>query len=104
MPSQRLGRAATFAFGAAIATTAMGCGTATPGTDGGTQPGDAFVAVADAGTDSGLSAAYGGPPIDAGTDGGLSAAYGAPPDAFFEDTGTSALYGSPPPPPAPETP
>jgi len=118
MPTQRLGRAATFAFGAAIATSAVGCGTAT-------APQDANVAAADGGADGspvplygapsidaghdayfgGLDAAYGGPPVDAGVDGGLSAAYGAPPgDANFPDTGTAPLYGAPPPPPAPGEP
>jgi hypothetical protein len=100
MPTQRLGRAATFAFGAAIAAAAPGCGQST------TPPGtDAYVAPADAGTDASIVAAYGGPMIDAGTDTGLAAAYGGPPiDAgpAPEDSGTAALYGAPPIPPEPQ--
>ena len=98
MPVKRLGRAATFAFGALVAASAPGCGTASaPGSDAGT----------DANYGS-IDAAYGGPPVDMGTDAGLVAAYGGPPvdagldvDANFPDSGTASLYGAPPPPPPP---
>lgn len=107
MPTQRLGRAATFAFGAAVTMSAAGCGQAsTPGNDAGNHAGN------DAGTDAyvgALDAAYGGPPVDAATvdaaaevDSGLVAAYGGPPlDSALPDSGTLALYGAPPPPPTP---
>ncbi len=102
MPTQRLGRAATFAFGAAMATSVVGCGTATnPGGDSGAQT-DAFVATADVGTDAGLIAAYGGPPIDAGNDAATVAADGGSSvDADQPDVWGAALYGAPPPPPEP---
>lgn len=104
MPTQRLGRAATFAFGAALATGALGCGTSTtPGTDANVGMFDAAYGgpPLDAGTDGGLVAAYGGPMIDAGSDGGnVGPAYGAPSDAG-EDSGNIALYGAPPAPPEP---
>jgi hypothetical protein len=85
---ERLGRAALFAFGAALATNAAACGTATvpPGDDAAVH-GDAGP-PADAGTDafvppspdSGFFPPYGTPPPeDAGHDGGLAGAYGAPP-------------------------
>lgn len=106
MLTQRVGRAAMFAFGAAVTVTAAGCGqAATPGTDA--------ASTDDAGHDASIygmaDAAYGGPPIDAAVsddasevDTGLAAAYGAPPvDAALPDTGTQALYGAPPPPPTP---
>jgi hypothetical protein len=92
--AQRLGRAAIFTFGAvAIASTSAGCSNAmTPASDAGNDAyygsiGDVYGAPADAGP-------Y---PEDAGTDSGLSAAYGAPPiDAASEDAGSAALYGAPP--------
>ncbi len=104
---ERLGRAALFAFGAAMATNAIGCGTAVAPEDA------AQVAPADGGTDapanpdSGFFPPYGTPPVDGGHDSGLAAAYGAPPhDAnVAEDGGNAALYGAPPvPPPPPEQP
>lgn len=99
MPTQRLGRAATFAFGAAIATSAIGCGTSTTPEDAGT---DAYFGTFDA--------AYGGPPHDgsvapdtfAAPDAGVSPPYGAPPDdGGPDDTGPDAgnlagAYGGPP--------
>ena len=103
--AQRLGRAAIFTFGAVAIGAAPGCSTATtPADDAGTDAyygsiGDVYGAPAhdagwDAGTDSGVSAHYGGPPADAA----LS-------DANEPDAVGAALYGAPPPPPAPpETP
>jgi hypothetical protein len=104
LPTKRLGRAATMAFGVAIAASACGGGV-TPGSDAGSdggQPGvdsgsqmedaggtpDAGTAPdEDAGSDAGggIVPAYGGiPPADAGNDrrdagGGVVALYGAPP-------------------------
>lgn len=92
---ERLGRAALFAFGAAMATNVAACGmAATPGDDAAVGN-DASHAAVDAGTDAGTDAAtnpdsgffppYGTPPPeDGGTDGGpdtgnLAGAYGAPP-------------------------
>ena len=99
----RLGRAATFAFGAAMATTLSACGgnvvalygapppdaaseaDASGSTDAGTTPTDDAAAPVDAAAevDGGLVAAYGGPPTDAGIRdvdaGGSSSDYGAPP-------------------------
>ena len=98
VPSVRLGRAATFAFGAAVATSALaGCGptSSSPDANGGS-----------------FDAAYGGPPRDAAVVdlGGMDAAYGAPPhdanapdanspdaNSAVVDTGLSAAYGAPPP-------
>jgi hypothetical protein len=79
-PSERLGRAALFVFGAAMATNAAACSaTTTQQLDSGV-PDDAAVTT-DAGQDSGFFPPYGTPPPqDAGTDtGGLMGAYGAPP-------------------------
>jgi hypothetical protein len=104
----RLGRAALFTFGAAIATTASACtGGAVPlygapAPDTGTMQDAA--AANDAGDDAAVLAMYGGPPQDAGTDaGGPGPLYGAPAfDASFENDagGASADYGAPPPPSA----
>jgi hypothetical protein len=101
---QRLGRAALFTFGAAIATTA-GCGTSTTPSDAGTSPGIDAGDVADVGNDADYGSihdAYGTPahdvgPMfpDAGTDAGASA-----PDTGT-DAGFVAPYGTPPPPPRP---
>ena len=95
MPDKRLGRAAMFAFGAALA--AAGCGDSHTGDDAG---GDA--ALADGGFDSGMVvAAYGSPsdagvlpadagPEDAAADAGDVSDAG-PPDAMFFPP-----YGAPP--------
>lgn len=80
--AERLGRAAIFSFGAALVTTASGCGSlvaayGAPAPDTGMP--DTGI-VQDAGTDGGPMTLYGGPPQDAGVDmGGASADYGAPP-------------------------
>jgi hypothetical protein len=106
VPAARLGRAATFAFGAAATASALvGCGAA-PAYGG--PPHDANVVDASVPVDAfvgGFDAAYGGPPIDAagdvdaGVDGGLAGAYGGPPvDASNADAGAPMnLYGAPPP-------
>lgn len=86
-PSERLGRAALFAFGAAMATNVAACSTSTTQQIDSGTPDDANNALVDAGPpdtghpDSGFFPPYGTPPPqDAGTDtGGLIAAYGAPP-------------------------
>ena len=95
-PRRRLGRAATFAFGAAVAaaTATTGCGEShSPDDDAGTAQ-DAGV---DAGIDSGgVAPPYGIPPDP---DGGVAPAYGAPaPDAGFvdPDSGFAPLYGGAP--------
>jgi hypothetical protein len=115
MPVQRLGRAATFAFGAAVATSVAACSgnpvplygappvdTGTAQQDGGVAP--LYGAPSDAGSDAAVLAMYGGPPPDAGTDaGGPAPAYGAPVfDANLDHDagGASADYGAPPAPPA----
>ena len=86
MMTERLGRAALFAFGAAMATNVAACSmSTTPPADAG-PTNDAQPAV-DAGTDavapnpdSGFFPPYGTPPPeDAGHDGGLAGAYGGPP-------------------------
>jgi hypothetical protein len=106
--SRRLGRAATFAFGATIALT--GCGGATNG-----QP-DVPTGVDVPSDEGGIIALYGGPPPDVlhmdavDDDGAILAMYGAPPfdsgvidatgdaqqDAPTDDGGPFALYGAPP--------
>lgn len=86
-PTQRMGRAATFAFGAAVATSLAACG-------GGTTPTgtDANTSI-----DSGVSPLYGGPPDADGTDGGGGAMYGGPPgDAGTDSGGPAPAYGAPP--------
>jgi hypothetical protein len=102
----RLGRAALFTFGTALATS--GCvGNAVP-LYGAPAPDTGLAADAapasDAGTDAAVLAMYGGPPQDAGSDAGSPGPlYGAPAfDAGFDhDTGgASADYGAPPAPPA----
>jgi hypothetical protein len=76
LPDQRLGRAALFAFSAAVATVGAGCTTSNPS-------GDASV---DAYTAAGDTPVYGGPDMgpppapDTGVDGGGGTLYGAPPD------------------------
>lgn len=95
-PAQRLGRAATFAFAAAIGTSVAACSGGTTPADSGIAP--AYGAPADTGVDAAILAMYGGPPQDAGTDGGGPApAYGAPAFDAGTDTGSSAaLYGAVP--------
>jgi hypothetical protein len=120
-PSERLGRAALFAFGTAVATSAIGCGTKTnlgvgagevidsavdrdaggvPVLYGGAPP-------PDAGPDLGCcNADYGGPPIrdDAGTATDASTSTDAGTDPLVDvgvDADFTALYGAPPPPPPP---
>jgi hypothetical protein len=83
-PTQRLGRAATFAFGAALATSVTACGGTGSGNDAG------FVALYGAPSDTGAQ-------IDSGSDGGGPApAYGAPTDASTNDGSPAALYGAVP--------
>ncbi|MEC7524992.1 MAG: hypothetical protein VYE22_34240 [Myxococcota bacterium] len=79
LPGARLGRAATFAFGAALAAaTASGCGESHDRTDGGEPPADAAEPPADAGIER-----------DSGT---VAPPYGTPPD----DGGFAPLYGGAP--------
>ncbi len=100
-PVERLGRAALFTFGAALATTACGGG---PSAAYGGPPIDAAVSdsgAADTGVDTGgPGPLYGGPALDAGDDAGAMALYGGPPqDAGDVDMGgSSSDYGAPPPP------
>jgi hypothetical protein len=87
-PTERLGRAALFTFGAVLATSASACvgvGNPVP-LYGAAPPHDAAVndasSAVDAGTDGGGGTLYGGPPQDAAVDidtGGASSDYGAPP-------------------------
>jgi hypothetical protein len=100
----RLGRAALFTFGAALATSAC-TGTGAPVPLYGAPSIDSGAADAappiDAGNDATVLAMYGGPPIDAGSPGPL---YGAPAldsgGISDHDTGgASSDYGAPPPPP-----
>lgn len=106
-PAGRLGRAATFAFGAAVATTiTVGCGDGTTGgDDAGAQPDAQAEIDAQVGDDGGPAPLYGGPPdsggvSDSGVDsGGPAPAYGAPPEdagAQPDSGGGAALYGAPP--------
>jgi hypothetical protein len=94
MPTQRLGRAATFAFGAAVATSVAAC-------SGGPAPAYGAPAVdtgivADGGSDGGAVPLYGGPPQDAGNDAGMLAMYGGPPnDAGSDAGGPAPAYGGP---------
>jgi len=125
LPTERLGRAATFVFGAAVATSAaIGCGDGTSDTDAGPGGG------ADSGFDAGsVAPPYGIPPEDsgpgdedagpggddagagdedagpgdedAGTDAGVDAGFDAgniaPPYGLPPDDGGAApLYGAPP--------
>lgn len=90
LPTRRLGRAATFAFGAALAAT--GCSEAHGTDDGGP------VSDAGGGSWAGDAAVYGGPPIeedagaqtDAGVDagGGIAPLYGGP-GPIEEDAGAA---------------
>ncbi len=118
-PTERLGRAAYFAFGAIVAGSTAGCGAAT-GLDGLDGGGDAGRAALDAGAaDAGVTDGgpmlfdaggdgplYGAPPMDAGFDAGAGVIdlYGGPPlldagpgDGGPAEAGTEALYGGPPP-------
>lgn len=107
LPGQRLGRAATFAFGVAIATSVSACGgTSSPGDDAGTDANfvPLYGAPNDAGYDAGALAMYGGPPGDAGSDaGGPGPLYGAPAfDAGDQNDagGPAPAYGATPAPDA----
>lgn len=86
--SERLGRAALFAFGAAMATSVAACSSATTqqqpdsgaASDAATAVDANDVVDAAGNPDSGFFPPYGTPPPeDAGHDGGLAGAYGAPP-------------------------
>lgn len=102
-PTARLGRAATFAFGAAALTSAGCSSTPAPGVlDAGGGGADAPAIETDAPaieTDAGLEADA-GDAIDAGIDaGGVAPPYGiSPVDAGPGDDGggTGNLYGAPP--------
>ncbi len=101
LPEVRLGRAATFAFGAAVATSVAACtGSAVPAY--GAPPVDTGSAVdsGGGGTDTGVVAVDTGNPVDAGIDtGNGAAAYGISPfDAGIDTGGSSSDYGAPPPP------
>lgn len=97
LPAQRLGRAATFAFGAAMATSVAACGGGPgPGTnDSGVAP--LYGAPSDMGApanDANMLAMYGGPPNDSGGPGPL---YGAPTfDAGTDAGGPAPAYGAVP--------
>jgi hypothetical protein len=84
-PTTRMGRGATFAFGAAVATSVAACSSPT------------VPASTDANTsiDSGVSPLYGGPPDDAGADGGLQAMYGGPPDTGVDAATPEVDSGGP---------
>jgi hypothetical protein len=94
LPEVRLGRAATFAFGAAVATSVAAC-------SGSVTPAYGAPAIdASSGVDAG-STVDAANPVDANIDtGNGAAAYGiAPFDAGDVDTGgSSSDYGAPPPP------
>lgn len=123
-PTTRLGRAATFAFGAAVATTLSVAGCGDDGTggdvdsgaaadsgggadvDSGSSGDDAGGAMADAGGDAGGSGDDAGAAVDAGGPmeddaGGVGPLYGAVPvDAGMRNDdaggGPAPLYGAPP--------
>lgn len=105
LPTERLGRAAIFAFGAAMATSVAACSTSTTqGTDAATAPdaggvdaspedaaspdGGATTSPDAASPDAGVFPPYGTPPFDSGAD-----------DAGLgdQDAGPGLLYGAPPP-------
>ena len=90
---ERAGRAAMFAFGAALAAASSGCGQSHGPTEDAGATEDAGPAIVDAGVDSGVDAgvdagsviaAYGTPAIDAGPiepeDAGFFPPYGTPPE------------------------
>lgn len=92
-PSSRLGRAARFAFGAAVAGTLVltGCGDDDGGTDSGT------VSDGGGGSDGGGDVDAGGDTDGgAGDDGGMMALYGGPPDAGDDGGGPAPAYGAAP--------
>jgi hypothetical protein len=106
VPPVRLGRAATFAFGAAVATASASALVGCTAPAYGAPPADANIdASMPVDAFGGGGDAYGAPPIDAaegdagGDTGGFDAAYGgAPIDASNDDAGGPMnLYGAPPP-------
>ena len=104
LPDQRLGRAATFAFGAAMTTVAACSGNVAPAY--GAPAPDAATAVDGGGsvdaasTDDAASTVDAASSIDANIDtGSTAAAYGISPfDAGVDTGGSSSDYGAPPPP------
>lgn len=85
-PTSRLGRAATFAFGAAVATTLQVSGCA-----------ESETRMPDAGTiDGAIGPVYGGPPTDAGADAGRDEDASAEVDAGEDAGGPAPAYGAPP--------
>ncbi len=102
LPDVRLGRAATFAFGAAVATSVAAC-------SGGVTPAYGAPAVdsslrdaatvGDASVDDAASGSDAGESVDASTvdTGSMAAAYGISPfDAGMDTGGSSSDYGAPP--------
>lgn len=97
-PTERLGRAAIMAFGAAAATTVAACSGSPVPAYGAPAPdaGELDGGPIEADDGGGVDAAYGGPPFDAGADSGLVAAYGGPPDAGTDSGGGAVpAYGAP---------
>lgn len=74
LPSARLGRAATFAFGAALAAATAGCSGSHPRDDDGGVEHDAAVPVL---PDAAVAPPYGAPPDDGG---GVVPLYGGAPE------------------------
>ncbi len=107
LPTKRLGRAAKFAFGAAVAgaMAVSGCGDDTdPPADSGTvtdsgsatDSGMAGDASPDAADDSGMVALYGGPPADSGIGSDAGDAATDAGDSGMLDSAVGALYGGAP--------
>lgn len=106
LPRSRLGRAATFAFGATLvgATTLLACGGESETKEGGggaggkagASSGGTSAGQAQGGT--GIGPVYGAPAAGTSNDsGGGVAVYGAPPSGGAGGTGTAGpVYGAPP--------
>ena len=97
-PAQRLGRAATFAFGAAVVTSLAACSGPTAPTDAGSGTDSGGAGDASGTVDSGGGTDSGGA-VDAGSANDAAAAVdaaGAGNDSGAEDAGFFPPYGAPP--------
>ncbi len=101
LPEVRLGRAATFAFGAAVATSVAACSGGAPVPLYGAPAVDSGVVDSGGGETDAANSVDGAMLVDAADvdTGSIAGAYGLSPfDAGLDTGGSSSDYGAPPPP------